>query len=602
MENSLQDILKTLPDNPGVYQYFDKTGTIIYIGKAKNLKKRVLSYFNKPNPENGKLMVMVKKIADIKFIVVETEMDALLLENNLIKKYLPRYNILLKDDKTFPWICIKNERFPRVIFTRNFIKDGSQYFGPYTSLKLLNILMELIKKLYPLRNCNFNLSHENITKYKFKVCLEYHLGNCKGACEGHQTEEDYLESINQIKDILKGNISNVISHLKLLMKGYSENLEFEKAYLVKEKIDIIEKYQAKSTIVSATINDVDVFSIVSDEDSAFVNFLKVMNGSVVQAHTLEIKKKLDETDEELLAFAIVDLRQRFKSTSREVIVPFKIDIPKLHLTIPKLGDKKKLIELSERNAKFFKFEANKAKIEFDEKKKTGTLAILERMQKDLRMPVLPKHIECFDNSNIQGEYPVAAMVVFKDAKPSKNDYRHFNIKTVVGPDDYATMEEVVYRRYKRLLEENQALPQLILIDGGKGQLSSALKSLEKLDLRGKITIIGIAKKLEELYYPNDKYPLHLDKKSNTLKIIQQLRDEAHRFGITHHRARRSNDFIKSELDQIAGIGPKTKELLLTELKTIQKIKETSVVELTKIVGKAKAKIVIDFFYKKTLNQ
>ena len=491
----IEEILRNLPHNPGVYQFFDKTGLIIYIGKAKNLKKRVSSYFNRPNHDSGKVMVMVKKIADIKYILVETESDALLLENNLIKKYQPRYNILLKDDKTFPWICIKGERFPRIFYTRNYIKDGSSYYGPFTSLKVIHTLLDLIKKLYPLRNCNYALSNENINKQKFKVCLEYHIGNCKGPCEGHQTEEAYIESISEIRDILKGNISNVLNHLKVMMKNYVESLAFENAQLIKEKIEVLEKFQAKSTIVSATIHDVDVYSIVSSEESAFVNYLKVISGSIVQAHTIELKKRLDESDEELLVYAITDIKERFKSTSKEIIVPIEIEFPGVRITVPKLGDKKNLLDLSSRNAKFFMMEANRAKEGFAEKKEAGVTRLMDTMKKDLRMPVYPEHIECFDNSNIQGAYPVAAMTVFKQGKPSKKDYRHFNIKTVEGPDDFASMEEIIYRRYHRLLEENEPLPQLIVIDGGKGQLHAALNSLDKLGLRGKITIIGIAKRL-----------------------------------------------------------------------------------------------------------
>jgi excinuclease ABC subunit C len=593
-KNTLTSIIKNLPNKPGVYQYYNTEGLILYVGKAKNLKKRVTSYFTKSH-ENGKTAILVRQIADIKIIVVETEIEALLLENNLIKKYQPKYNILLKDDKTYPWICIKNERFPRIFSTRNIVKDGSDYFGPYASVKMMNTILDLIRQLYPLRNCNYHLSEENIKDQKFKVCLEYHIGNCKAPCVGYEMPEDYNNSIAEIKNIIKGNINSVTKHLKPLMKQYAEDLKFEKAQQIKEKIETLEKYQSKSVIVSPTINDVDVFSIISDEKYGFVNYLKVINGAIIQGHTIELKKRLDETDDELLQIGIAELRIRFDSQSKEVIVPFKPDLEdeNINFLIPQRGDKKKLLELSERNAKYYRLERNKQKANVNPTKHSDR--ILEKMQKDLRMPVKPVHIECFDNSNIQGTNPVAACVVFKDAKPSKRDYRHFNIKTVEGPDDFASMEEVVYRRYKRLQEENEPLPQLIIVDGGKGQLSSALKSIDKLNLRGKITIIGIAKKLEEIYFPGDPIPLYIDKKSESLKVIQYLRNEAHRFGITHHRNKRSKAAITSELDKIEGIGYKTAQQLLWKFKSVARIKKATLKELETVISKKRAKIVFEYF-------
>lgn len=597
IKTCLKPIIKTLPDKPGVYQYFNVDGTILYVGKAKNLKKRVSSYFTKKH-ENGKTAILVRQIADIKTIVVDTEIEALLLENNLIKKYQPKYNIMLKDDKTYPWICIKNERFPRIFSTRNVIKDGSDYFGPYASVKMMNTVLELIRQLYPLRNCNYNLSKENISANKFKVCLEYHIGNCKAPCIGEQAEEDYNEAISNIKAIIKGNINSVTRHLKPLMKQYSENLEFEKAQQIKEKIETLEKYQSKSVVVSPTINDVDIFSVISDEKYGFVNYLKVINGAIIQGHTIELKKKLEESDDELLQIGIAELRQRFDSHSKEVIVPFKPDLEdeNINFLVPQRGDKKKLLELSERNAKYYRLERSKQKANVSPTKHSDR--ILERLQKDLRMPNKPVHIECFDNSNIQGTNPVAACVVFKDAKPSKRDYRHFNIKTVEGPDDFASMEEVIYRRYKRLIEENQSLPQLIIIDGGKGQLSSALKSIDKLKLRGKITVIGIAKKLEEIYFPEDPIPLYLDKKSESLKLIQYLRNEAHRFGINHHRNKRSKGAIKSELAEVEGIGYKTAQQLLWKFKSVARVKKATLKELEETISKKRAQVVFNHFSKK----
>ena len=589
----LKELIKNLPSNPGVYQYYDKDEIILYVGKAKNLKKRVASYFTKN--QIGKTSILVKQIVDIKTIVVGSEIEALLLENNLIKKYQPKYNIMLKDDKTYPWICIKNERFPRIFSTRNVIKDGSDYFGPYASIKMMNTVLTLIKELYPLRNCNYNLSEENIKANKFKVCLEYHIGNCKGPCIGEQSDEGYDISIAHIKSIIKGNINSVTKHLKPLMQSYAENLQFEKAQLLKERIVTLENYQSKSVVVSPTINDVDVFSIVSDEKYGYVNYLKVINGAIIQGHTLELKKKLEETDDTLLQIGIAELRIRFESNSKEVLVPFKPDLEdeNIRFSVPQRGDKKKLLELSERNAKYYRLERSKQKANVSPTRHSDR--ILDTMQKDLRMKVRPDYIECFDNSNIQGTHPVSACVVFKAAKPSKKDYRHFNIKTVEGPDDFASMTEVIYRRYKRLLAENQPLPQLIIVDGGKGQLSASLKSIDKLGLRGKITIIGIAKRLEEIYFPGDSVPLYIDKKSESLKVIQHLRNEAHRFGIEHHRNKRSKAAITSELDKIDGIGTKTAKELLLKFKSVARIKNATLTELEGTISKKRANVVFEFF-------
>ena len=587
--------LKTLPESPGVYQYYDSDDRILYIGKAKNLKKRVASYFNKLHDQK-KTMVLVKKIVRIKHIVVATETDALLLENNLIKKYQPRFNILLKDDKTYPWICIKKERFPRVFQTRKLIKDGSTYYGPYTNIKTVRTLLELIRNLYPIRTCNFDLSESKINARKYKVCLEFHLKNCLGPCEDLQNEKEYLDNITAIRQILKGNLKEAILLFKNQMTTHAENLEYEAAQRIKEKLIALENYQSKSTIVNPSINNVDVFTILSDDSYAYINFLQLAHGSIIRAHTLEIKKKLSEDDKELLEMAIVELQQRFQSHSKEILVPFELTPPKgVKVIVPKMGDKKNLIELSIRNAKYQRMERFKQLKIVDPDRQTNR--ILAQMQKDLRLPSLPTHIECFDNSNIQGTHPVAACVVFKNAKPSKKDYRKFNIKTVEGANDFASMEEVVYRRYKRLLEENEPLPQLIIVDGGKGQLSSGLKALEDLNLRGKITIIGIAKRLEEIYYPGDSIPLYLDKKTESLKIIQQLRNEAHRFGITFHRQKRSKAALTTEMDAIPGIGEKTILELLKTFRSVKRIKEASLDDLEKVIGKSKAKIIHNHYLK-----
>ena len=590
---ALNSQIQSLPDNPGVYQYYDKEGKILYVGKAKNLRKRVASYFNKIH-DTARTNVMVKKIVTIKHIVVPTETDALLLENNLIKKYQPRYNVLLRDDKSYPWICIKKEPFSRIFSTRRMVKDGSDYYGPYTSFKTVHTILGLIKELYPLRTCNYDLSEKNIENHKFKVCLEYHIGNCKGPCEGFESLEDYQQEVEAIRQILKGNFKESLKDFKKKMNALAAEMRFEEAQKLKEKIEILENYQSRSMVANPKINNIDVFSIVSDEGAAYVNFLQIAHGSIIRSHTLELKKKLDETDEELLELAIVELRERFKLLSREIIVPFPVEVGEnVKVTVPQLGDKKQILELSIRNAKFYRMDQLKQMQIVDPDRHTNR--IMAQMKKDLRLPVEPRHIECFDNSNIQGTNPVAACVVFKDGKPSKKDYRHFNIKTVVGPDDFASMEEVVYRRYKRLLDENEPLPQLIIIDGGKGQLSSALKSIDALDLRGKIAIVGIAKRLEELFYPGDSVPLYLDKKSETLKVIQYLRNEAHRFGITFHRDKRSKSALNSSMETIPGIGEKTMQTLILHFKSVKRLKLATEKEISEVIGVSKAKKIYDFY-------
>ncbi|WP_339622989.1 excinuclease ABC subunit UvrC [uncultured Winogradskyella sp.] len=594
-ETTLKIQIKTLPHQPGVYQYFDVDDRLIYVGKAKDIKKRVSSYFNKHH-DYGKTRVLVKNIVSVKHIVVETENDALLLENNLIKKYKPKYNVLLKDDKSYPWICIKRERFPRVFPTRRIIKDGSEYFGPYTSMKTVKTLLGLIKGLYQLRTCNYDLSPAKIEAGKYKVCLEYHLGNCKGGCEDYETEEEYQANIIAIREILKGNFKDSLQQFKIQMRQHAEAMQFEDAQKIKEKLEVLENYQAKSTIVNPKISNVDVFSIVSDETYAYVNFLQLSYGSIIRSHTLELKKKLQESDTELLELAITEIRQRFNSLSREIYVPFEVNLGnELKITIPKLGDKKSILDLSIRNAKYYRMDKFKQVKLVDPDRHANR--IMAQMKADLQLSEEPRHIECFDNSNIQGTNPVAACVVFKNGKPSKKDYRNFNIKTVVGPDDFASMEEVVYRRYKRLLNEDLPLPQLIIIDGGKGQLSSSLKSLDVLGLRGKIAIIGIAKRLEELFYPDDPIPLYLDKKSETLKIIQQLRNEAHRFGIEHHRNRRSKGALTTELENIPGIGEQTIVDLMKVFKTVKRIANAKLDELETIVGVSRASKVYNFYHK-----
>ena len=589
----IKSLLSMIPGKPGVYQYFDNNANLIYVGKAKNLKKRVSSYFTGKN--HGKTKILVSKIAEIEHIVVDSESDALLLENNLIKKFQPRYNFMLKDDKTFPWICIKNEPFQRVFATRNIIHDGSAYFGPYTTGVMVKTLLKLIKKLYPLRTCSYKLTPENIEKGKIKICLEYHLGNCKGPCEGRQSLKEYEKDIKQVKNILKGNIQEVIRYLRKLMGQYSTNLKYEEANIIKEKIKTLEKYHSRSTIVSLNIKDVDVFSIIDENNYAYVNYLKVIKGAVIQSHTVEIRKKLDENKEEILPLVIIDIRKRFSSIAKEIILPFMpgVEIKGANITVPQRGDKKKLLDLSKRNVWYYRrgiqklLEENKKSIRQEKK--------LEQLQKDLRLKSLPTHVECFDNSNIQGTNPVAACVVFKNGIPLKREYRHYNVKTVQGANDFASMGEVVYRRYSRLINEKKSLPQLVIIDGGKGQLNAAVESLDKLNIRKKLKIIGIAKRLEEIFFPSDPVPLYLDKNSYSLKIIQNIRNEAHRFGISFHRQKRSIKFLGSEIDKIKGFGKETLNKLLREFKSIEEIKNADGKELEKIIGKAKTKILLEYF-------
>lgn len=594
MNANLELQLKTLPSDPGVYRYYDKNNQLLYVGKAKNLKKRVLSYFNK-NQNSSRIKTMVNKIVRLETTIVNSEYDALLLENNLIKEHQPFYNILLKDDKTYPWICIKKEPFPRVFMTRTIIKDGSEYYGPYAKLKPARVLLDTIKHLYKLRTCNLNLSPAKIEEGKYRVCLEYHIKNCDGPCEDLESEEEYNEKIDSIRGMIKGDFRKAKEYLTTQMTRHATKLEFEKAQMIKERIDSLEEYQTRNTIVNPNIDDVDVFGMTSDETAAFVNFFKIRNGNIIQSYTTEIKKVLDESDEDLMEKALIEIRQKFGSDSKEILLPFHltVDIPNVKLIVPKVGDKKRIVELSEKNAKEYRLEKLKQIQIVDPDRHTNR--IMAEMKNLLRMPIEPRHIEGFDNSNIQGSNPVSACVVFKDGKPSKADYRIFHPKTVEGPNDYATMEEVILRRYSRLLNEGEPLPQLILIDGGKGQLSSAVKSLKLLGLYGKITIIGIAKRLEELYFPEDPIPLYLDKKSETLKILQRVRDESHRFGVKHHRTRRKNYTIKSELEEIPGIGEKTIELLLSKLKSVKRIKEADKTTLEEIIGKSKADVVFTYF-------
>ncbi len=594
--------LKNVPHKPGVYQYWDSEKELIYIGKAKDLRNRVSSYFNNPNV-NAKTRVLVSKIRDITFTIVDTEIDAWLLENSLIKKHQPRYNVMLKDDKTYPWIIIKNENYPRIFWTRRIVRDGSKYLGPYASVSMMHNILGLIKETYPLRTCNLALTRQNIEKGKFKVCLEYQLGNCKGPCQDYQTESDYDHNISEITDILNGKIGAVLRGLRADMEEAISSMNYEYAHKLKRKFELLENYQSKSTVVNSSITDIDVFSIASEEKYAFVNFLKIMNGTIIQTQTIELKKRLDESDEELLTLAISEFRTRYNSHSKEIIVPFKVDVEdssSIKFTVPKLGEKRKLLDLSQKNVQFFK----KERIDQYEKlnPEIRTERLLTQMMKDLRMNQLPRHIECFDNSNFQGKYPVSAIVVFKDGKPSKKDYRHFNVKTVVGPDDFATMEEAVQRRYRRILDEGTELPQLIVIDGGKGQLSSAMKSLKLLGIEKQVTIIGIAKRLEELYYPGDQYPLYLDKKSETLKVIQQLRDEAHRFGITFHRKKRDQGTLVTELDLIDGIGKTTSGKLLKYFKSVKKVREATEAELLEVVNTKQAKAIINYFSVKVVEE
>lgn len=590
----IKDILALLPESPGVYQYFDKEGTIIYVGKAKNLKRRVSSYFNKQHDDAPKTRVLVRNIVDIKYIVVGSEEDALHLENTLIKKYRPRYNVLLKDDKTYPWICVTKEHFPRVFLTRRVERgSGAKYYGPYAHIHIAKTMLELLHELFPLRTCRYVLTPEAIRSGRYKVCLQYHIKKCKGCCEGRITDEEYARYIHSVKQILNGNTGQICDMLMSQMMDLSAEMRFEEAQELKEKYDLIERYRAKSVVVSSTINNVDVFSYVDDENAAFINFMHVKGGSIVQSVTIEYKKKLDETPAEILALGIAELRARFETSSREVIVPFEPEVTfeRLLITVPERGDKRKLLEISLQNARQYKLDKLKQAEKLNPEQRATR--VLTRLQKDFRLRELPIHIECFDNSNIQGTNPVASCVVFKMAKPSKKDYRHFDIKTVVGPDDFASMREIIYRRYHRLVEEEQPLPQLIVVDGGKGQLSAAVSSLDKLGLRGKIAIVGIAKRLEEIYFPGDTAPLYIDKNSESLRLIQHLRDEAHRFGITHHRNKRSKGQVVSALDAIKGVGAQTRDALLRHFKSLKRIREASLEEIATVVGKSKAQKVKD---------
>mgnify|MGYP006272914291 CR=1 FL=1 len=593
--NGTPEKVSTMPGKPGVYQFYDRQGQVIYVGKAKNLKKRVASYFNKGRHESHRLAMLVSRIADIQFIVVESESDALLLENNLIKKYQPRYNVQLKDDKTFPWICIKNEPFPRVFSTRNVVRDGSLYFGPYTSANMVRVLLDLVRRLYPLRTCTYNLTKENIHNGKFKECLEYHIGNCKAPCIGLQGEEEYNNNIEHIKRILKGDIQEVIEYMREMMNGYAAGHQFEEAQEIKEKIRLLEKYKSRSTVVSTRIHNVDVFSVLEKGRVVYVNYLKVVSGRIVQSHTIELKRKLEEEPADVLPVAMTDIRQRLESRSKELVVPFDIDYPVegVRITVPQKGDKKKLLELSERNLKYYHYEKEKRNEKIQAKFSRNRE--LEQLQKDLRMDRLPRHIECFDNSNIQGHHPVAACVVFRNGKPARKEYRHFNIRSVEGPDDYASMKEVVYRRYRRLINHGDELPQLVVIDGGKGQLSAARGSLKELGIHDQVVVIGIAKRLEEIYFPDDPVPLYLDKKSSSLKTIQHLRDEAHRFGIQFHRQKRSQHFASSELEGIEGIGPKTAQKLLEKYGSAAEVSKLDLQTLSQEVGPSKARVIYNHF-------
>lgn len=592
----LKPIVNSLPEKPGVYKYFDKEGVIIYVGKAKSLKKRVSSYFTKKHHDNFKTSVLVSKIVHLEYTVVDTEMDALLLENSLIKEFQPKYNIALKDDKSYPYIKVTKERFPKVFAMFNPVRDGSEYFGPYANKKVMYTVLELIKKLYPVRNCNYNLSQANIDAFKFKVCLEYQIGNCKGPCEAYQTEDSYNEGIRQIRHILKGNLHEVKEHLKMVMMDASRRLAFEEAQEYKDKLDSLVTYQSRSTVVSPVLGDLEVYSTSSTDKISFVNFLRVSHGIIVISRNVEIRKKMDETDEEILVHVMGEMRKHYGDDVKEIVLPMQLDWPddRITITVPKAGDKKKLIDLSLKNAMLYKHE----KLTQYEKLNPSVRVdrLLEQMKNDLHLKDLPRHIECFDNSNFQGTYPVSACVVFKDGKPAKNDYRHFNVKTVIGPDDFETMKEVITRRYSRLRDENLPMPQLIVVDGGKGQLSHAVEALKTLGLYGQMAIVGIAKRLEEIYYPDDSVPLYIDKKSETLKIIQHMRDEAHRFGITHHRSRRDKGTLKTSLTEIPGIGPEKARQLLKEFKSITRIKDSSIETLSSVIGKAKAELVYQHFH------
>ncbi len=594
---ALRKIINTLPQSPGVYQFIDKKGGVIYVGKAKNLRKRVTSYFTGENTKSFKIKTLVSQIIDIKHIIVESESDALFLENNLIKRLQPKYNVLLKDDKTFPWICIRNESFPRIFSTRKFVRDGSEYYGPYTSAFMVKTLLSLIRELYPLRTCSFILSEENIKNRKYKKCLEYHIGNCKAPCENLQSDEDYENSIIQIRNILKGNIQEVIGYLEKTMLEFSNTYQFENAEKIRKKIILLERYKSKSTIVNPKLNNVDIYSYIEKKSYAIVNFLKIINGAIIQSHTVELKNRMDDTKESLFTYAILDIREKVKSAAKEIIVPFYQvqEIAGIKFIVPKAGDKKKLLNLSERNARQYLLQKEKI---FEQKSfSTKTQSILKQVKKDLQLKEIPSRIDCFDNSNIQGTNPVASCVVFIDAKPAKKEYRHYNIKSVKGSNDYASMEEVILRRYKRIIEEKKGLPQLIVIDGGKGQLSSAIKSLKKLDLYGSLPVIGIAKRLEEIYFPNDSIPLYLDKNSPALKLIQQLRNEAHRFGINFHRRKRSKGLLQNQLEQIQGVGQRSAEKLLKKFGSLENIRSKSKAEIKEIVGNKIAERVFEELHK-----
>lgn len=592
MIDYLKNIIRNIPEKPGCYQYYDDKGTVIYVGKAKNLKKRVSSYFTKQHDNNAKTRILVSKIRDIKYIIVDTEEDTFLLENNLIKQYQPRYNVLLKDDKTYASIVVRNEYYPRVFQTRKIIKDGSLYYGPYTSVASIKALLEIIHKLYPIRTCSLALLPESIAKGRFKICLEYHIKRCLGPCEGLQTLEEYNKNIEYVKEILKGNVSNVSNAIYEEIQELASELKFEEAEKLKEKYLLIENFKQKSTVVTNINYNIDVLGYDEDENAAYINYLNVHNGAIIKAYTFEYKKKMDESKEELLGLGIIEMRERFNSNSKEIVIPFYPDVSlsEVTFTIPQRGDKRKLLDLSLRNVKQYKVDKLKKSETLNPEQRS--VRILKEIQNDLHLKELPVQIECFDNSNIQGTNPVSACVVFKMGKPSKKDYRHFIVKTVEGPNDFSTMREVVYRRYKRLLAEQAPLPQLIIIDGGKGQLSAACESLKELNLYGKIAIVGIAKRLEEIYYPEDSIPLYLDKNSETLKVTQHLRDEAHRFGITFHRDRRSKSQIQSELDTIKGIGEETKKILFKRFKSLKRIKEANPQELEDVIGKHKASLII----------
>lgn len=591
-------LLPNIPREPGVYRFIDKDDVILYVGKAKNIRKRVANYFGDKKQAYYKTKLLVKYAVRMEFTVVETEQDALLLENTLIKKFQPRYNVSLKDGKSYAYLCIKNERFPRLFFTRKVVRDGSSYFGPYTSKYRTKIIFELIKKIFPLRTCTLNLSEKHINEGKYKVCLEYHIKNCMGPCVGFESEEDYNKKIDQIKHLLKGNFKLVKDYISEQMTMLAENLDFENAQSLKEKLEAFEDYQAKSTVVSSTIQDLDVFGISSDEKYAYVNYLKIINGALMNTDTLEMEKNLNDDESDLLSIAIINMREKFNSICKEVVVAQNIIMVEddIQVTIPKIGDKKKLLDLAEKNLGYYmlqkrKDEATRAT------KQTPLERVLTTMREDLHMDELPYHIECFDNSNLGGDYPVASCVVFKNAKPSKRDYRHFKIKTVEGPNDFASMEEIVYRRYKRLVDEGKSLPQLVVIDGGKGQLSATMNSIDALGLRGKMTIVGIAKRLEEIFFPEDPIPLYINKKSESLKIIQQIRNEAHRFAITFHRDLRSKGFLQTELTQIEGVGEKTAERMLMHFGSVKSIKETDLESLQSVGGKSVSKKIYDFFQK-----